>query len=490
MVWRFFMKYSVEELTIKKEDQTYDRKSARKEPKGLSNHIVAFANADGGILVIGIEDNGEITGIDSYTDKVNEILRVPFDFCRPSVLIETETLECIDKNGNPNHLLVIHIPQSPELHANQQDDVYYRMGDKSQKLSFDDRLRLMYSKGSRYYEDEPAADSSIDDIDMDFVASYCKKIGYAKSPTEYIQQNKSYIVTKGGRQEMSVAAILLFGKDPQQYFQRARIRFTRYDGIEAKVGSEMNVVKDKIFTGRILDMVEKTLAFVQDQIKEHTYLGKEGKFITTPEFPEFVWKEIIINAVTHRDYSIKGTDIQVKMFDDRIVVESPGNLPGIVRLSNMRQVHFSRNPKIAAFLHEYDYVQEFGEGVDRMYKEMEKAGLPAPEYKDVAFMLNTTIRNQIGAASDAIGATSGTSSMTSSIKDIKNTVQTELSKNEFLVYCFIKANPEASTRIISSNIKLSTRTVQRCIAALLEKNIIENQGTRQHVKWSILEQKL
>ena len=269
------------------------------------------------------------------------------------------------------------------------------MGDKSQKLSFDDRLRLRYSKRSRYYEDEPVADSSIEDIDMDFVASYCRKIGYAKSPEEYIRQNKSYIVTKSGRLEMGGAAILLFGKDPQQYFQRARIRFIRYDGTEAKVGAEMNVIKDKVFTGRILDMVEKTLAFVRDQIKEHTYLGTEGKFVTTPEFPEFVWKEIIINAATHRDYSIKGTDIQVKMFDDRIVVESPGNLPGIVRLNNMRQVHFSRNPKIAAFLHEYDYVQEFGEGVDRMYKEMEKAGLPAPEYKDVAFMLHATIRNGI-----------------------------------------------------------------------------------------------
>ena len=483
------MKYSVEELKNKKEDQTYDRKSARKDPKGLSNHITAFANADGGTLIIGIEDNGEITGIDDYTQNVNEILRVPFDFCRPSVLIETETLECMDKNGKPNHLLAIKIPQSPELHANQQDDVYYRMGDKSQKLSFDDRLRLMYSKGSRYYEDEPVADSSIEDIDMDFVASYCQKIGYAKSPEEYIRQNKSFIVTKSGRQEMSGAAILLFGKDPQQYFQRARIRFIRYDGTEAKVGAEMNVVKDKIFTGRILDMVEKTLSFVRDQIKEHTYLGKEGKFVTTPEFPEFVWKEIIINAATHRDYSIKGTDIQVKMFDDRIVVESPGNLPGIVRLNNMRQVHFSRNPKIAAFLHEYDYVQEFGEGVDRMYREMEKAGLPAPEYKDVAFMLNATIRNCIGVTSDTNGATSGASGTASGSNTDKDTAQTDISKNELLVYHFVKANPEASTRMIAGNTKLSARTVQRCIAALVEKRIIENQGTRQHVKWTILEQR-
>ena len=90
--------------------------------------------------------------------------------------------------------------------------------------------------------------------------------------------------------------ILLFGKDPQQYFQRARTRFIRYDGTESMVGSEMNVVKDKIFTGRILDIVEKTLAFVRGQTKEHTCLEKDGKFVTTPEFPEVIWKEIIINA--------------------------------------------------------------------------------------------------------------------------------------------------------------------------------------------------
>ena len=139
------MKYSIEELKAKKEDQLYDRKSARKDPKGLSNHIIAFANADGGTLAIGIEDNGEITGIDDYTQNVNEILRVPFDFCKPSVLVETETVDCIDVNGKANHLLLITIPQSPELHANQQDDVYYRMGDKSQKLSFDDRLLRVHA---------------------------------------------------------------------------------------------------------------------------------------------------------------------------------------------------------------------------------------------------------------------------------------------------------------------------------------------------------
>lgn len=156
----------------------------------------------------------------------------------------------------------------------------------------------------------------------------------------------------------------------------------------------MNVIKDKSFEGRILDILEQTIEFVRGQIKEYTYLGAEGKFITEPEYPEFVWKELIVNAVTHRDYSIKGTDIQIKMFDDHITVESPGTLPGIVKLNTMRQVHFSRNPKIAELLHEYEYVREFGEGVDRIYNEMKAAGFPEPEYKMESFMLYATIRTK------------------------------------------------------------------------------------------------
>ncbi|MFR1990621.1 MAG: helix-turn-helix domain-containing protein [Oscillospiraceae bacterium] len=140
------MLYTLEELYNKKEDQTFDRKSARKDPKGLSNHVVAFANADGGTLVIGIEDDSTVTGIDDYQNNINDILRVPFDYCKPSIRITTETIDCVDKDGKPNHLLVISIPQSSELHANQQDDVYYRMGDKSKKLNFDERLQLMYAK--------------------------------------------------------------------------------------------------------------------------------------------------------------------------------------------------------------------------------------------------------------------------------------------------------------------------------------------------------
>lgn len=467
------MRYTLEELCTKKENQVFDRKSARKDTKGLSNHIVAFANADGGTLVIGVEDNGEITGIDAYTNNINDILRVPFDYCNPSVRVTTETVECKDKDGNLNHLLIMTIPQSSELHANQQDEVYYRMGDKSKKLNFDERLQLMYAKGSRYYEDEPVFRSTLDDIDMDFVAEYCKKIGYTKSPEEYIRQNKDYIVKHDGREEMSGAALLLFGADPQRFFPRARVRFIRYDGTEAKVGTQMNVIKDEVFSGRILDMVQQALDFVRSQIKERTRLGGDGRFVTTPEYPEFAWKESIVNAVAHRDYSIKGTDIQIKMFDDRITVESPGILPGIVRLSNLRTVHFSRNPKIAEFLHQYDYVKEFGEGVDRMFKEMENAGLPAPEYSDNVFMLNVTIRN--GAINEKSGVING------AINGAINLSSTERAVLEAII-----DTPNITKEKLQIVTSLGKGTIDRAIKTLKEKEIIKRVGSNKNGYWEML----
>ena len=386
-------KLTIEQICGMTESPLFDRKSARIDAKTLAIHLIAFANADGGVIAVGVEDDGTITGIDAHQEHINELLRAPFDFCRPSVPVETERRACTNRDGEPDHILLIEVLQSNELHANQADEVFFRVGDRSKKLSFEERLQLMYAKGTRYFEDTPVPDAAMEDIDLDFVRTYTQKLGYRKGPEDYLRENKEFITARGGREEVSAAAILLFGKSPKRYFPRARIRFVRYEGTEARVGAEMNVIKDVVFEGRILQVIEKALEFVRSQIKERTYLGADTRFVTKPEYPEFAWKELIVNAVAHRDYSIKGTDIQIKMFDDRLTVESPGTLPGIVRLNNMRHVHFSRNPKIAQFLHEYEYVQEFGEGVDRLYEVMETAGLPQPTYRVEAFMLYATIRN-------------------------------------------------------------------------------------------------
>ena len=384
---------TIQEIQTRKEDQTFDCKSIQIDPKALAITIVAFANADGGDIAIGVSDKTRmIEGVDQHTEKLNELLRVPLDFCNPSVTITSELLPCTDKDGNENHILLMHIPASSELHANQADEAFMRVGDKSRKLSFEERIQLMYDKGERYYEDTAVYGATADDIDMAAVERYTELIGYTKSPKQYLQENNGFLTTNTkGEEQVSVACILLFGKYPQKFFPRGRTRFIRYKGTEERVGAEMNVIKDVTFEGTILDQVKATIAYLETQVEEHTFLGQHGRFVTHRDYPKFVIQEMVVNACCHRAYNIKGTEIQIKMFDNRLVFESPGRLPGTVKPSNIRHTHFSRNPKIAQFLKTYDFVKEFGEGVDRMCRELEANGTPYLSFHLDDFILKITV---------------------------------------------------------------------------------------------------
>ena len=402
---------TIQEITTRKEDQTFDCKSIQIEPKALAVPIVAFANADGGVIAIGVSDKTrKIEGVDQRTEKLNELLRVPLDFCNPSVPITTDLVPCTDKVGNDNHILLMYIPASSELHANQADEAYMRVGDKSRKLSFEERIQLMYDKGERYYEDTAVYGATVDDIDMTAVERYTELIGYTKSAKQYLHENNGFLTTNAkGEEQVSVACILLFGKYPQKFFPRGRTRFIRYKGTEERVGAEMNVIKDVTFEGTILDQVKATIAYLETQVEEHTFLGQHGQFVTHRDYPKFVIQEMVVNACCHRAYNIKGTEIQIKMFDNRLVFESPGRLPGMVKPSNIRHTHFSRNPKIAQFLKAYDFVKEFGEGVDRVCRELEANGTPHLSFHLDDFILKITVPKVVSQAENQINATANTS---------------------------------------------------------------------------------
>ena len=172
---------TLQEITTRKEDQTFDCKSILIDPKALAIPIVAFANADGGVIAIGVSDKTrKIEGVDQDTNKLNELLRVPFDFCNPSVSVTCSYLACTDNEGNKNHILLMDIPASPSLHTNQADEAYMRVGDKSRKLTFDERVQLMYDKGERYFEDTVVYGATVDDIDLEAVARYAKLLDYSK----------------------------------------------------------------------------------------------------------------------------------------------------------------------------------------------------------------------------------------------------------------------------------------------------------------------
>ena len=506
---------TIEDIKDRPEGQTFDCKSVKIEPKALAVPIVAMANADGGMLAIGISDKTRrIEGIDQHTAHVNELLKVPFSLCIPSVNIKPEYIPCIDSEGKPNHVLLLHIPASATLHANQADEVFMRVGDSSRKLGFEERMSLMYDKGERYFEDTAAYDATIEDIDFNYVQDLLNVIGYTKSPLEYLKENNNFITYKDGKEQISTACILLFGKKPQLFFPRARVRFIRYLGTEEKVGREMNVIKDVTFEGRIIDQIRKTIDYLESQVKEHTYLGEKGVFVTDREYSPFVLQEMTVNSICHRDYSIKGTEIQIKMFDDRLVFETPGKFPGIVRSDNIRHTHFSRNPKIAEFLKAYKYVREFGEGVDRMCKELEAKGLHDPKYILTAFILKSTvyaynvkelqtsnaIKEDVTASGNVtvnseiftvngqdciVNFTANGRNVTVNVTVKNKSVTVKMPQKTKDVLYFLLKEPELSAELLAEKMDCSSRTIKRHLAVLTKSKILKRIGSDKSGSWAL-----
>ena len=484
---------TIQEIRTHKEDQTFDCKSIQIDPKALAVPIVAFANADGGIIAIGVSDKTrKIEGVDQHTEKLNELLRVPLDFCNPSVPITTDLVPCTDKDGNDNHILLMYIPASSELHANQADEAFIRVGDKSRKLSFEERIQLMYDKGERYYEDTAVYDAMVDDIDMAAVERYTELIGYTKSAKQYLHENNSFITTNAkGEEQVSVACILLFGKYPQKFFPRGRTRFIRYKGTEERVGAEMNVIKDVTFEGTILDQVKATIAYLETQVEEHTFLGQHGQFVTNRDYPKFVIQEMVVNACCHRAYNIKGTEIQIKMFDNRLVFESPGRLPGTVKPSNIRHTHFSRNPKIAQFLKAYDFVKEFGEGVDRVCRELEANGTPHLSFHLDDFILKITVPKVTERVIEKdVNVTEKVIKTHQEVieKVIEKAValNEKLTENRISIIKLIIENPYISKSELSKHVGISENSISRNIEAMRDK-YLRRVGPNKGGFWEIID---
>ena len=472
------MNMTIDDILTREEGQTYDCKSFAIDPKGLAVTVVAMANADGGEIAVGLSDRKrEIEGICSSEKHLNDLLRVPYDYCNPTVKATFDLIDCTNRNGELDKILLFHIQSSSDLHATQNDECYLRIGDKSRRLTFMERMQLLYDKGVQSFEDTSVMGATVDDLDMVAVKEYMNILGYGKSVMEFLTENHDYVKDTDFGQRISAAAILLFGKNPQRFFPRARIRFVKYRGTEEKVGAEMNVVKDITFEGTILNQINKMVELLELQIDEPTFLGQDGRFVTKREYPHFVLQELTVNSECHRDYSIRGTEIQVKMFDDRLVFESPGTLPGNVKPDNIRHTHFSRNPHIAQFLKAYEFVKEFGEGVDRMSREMEAVDMLPPIYHLDAFILKVTAR-----ACPPINVVKKESS---DLVNVPVNVPVNLTETQRKAIEIIKSNLQITHRGLALMMSVSDKTARRTTKALRDMGLLIRVGSDKNGYWEI-----
>lgn len=397
---------TVDYLQKKRENQYFERKGLGDKdikPTKIADELIGMLNADGGVLAFGVSDNGEIQDLKSLGEQLSHYRNLIIDFIEPHGNIKLEEIEV-----NGNLIFLYHVDQDIERIFKRKDNenIFLRVDDKNRHLDRDAVRALEYDKQIRKFEDEIQPDFNFEDLDNKLIEGYKQKLNYQGSLLDLLVK-RHLAIKKDGEYKIKKAGILLFSKDPEKYITSASLRYIRYEGVEAKVGTEHNVVKDERFENNIPWIIGHVKNFLKATLKDYFFLDLEtGRFNKVPEYPEEAWLEGIVNALCHRSYNVQGNAIYIKHFDDRIEISNSGPLPAQVSIENIRTERYSRNPRIARALEDMGFVRQLNEGVSRIYQSMEKSMLSIPEYIEkngnVYLILRNKISNHTKTIPDAI----------------------------------------------------------------------------------------
>jgi ATP-dependent DNA helicase RecG len=427
------------------EDQWLERKSSRITPRELANTLIGFANADGGIVVIGLHDK-VVEGSGANVRRRNEQLQAAIDFCVPPVRVSRRFVDCRNSEGSPDQLLAFEIQPDEFVHANKRDEVFLRVGDENRRLSFAQRQELLFDKGQSRYESRPLPGADFDSLDRGLLEGYARELK---------AENTARLLRSRGlstSHELTIGGCLLFASHPQKFFPEAFIRVLRYRGKERGSGSRQQMLSDRRLEGPIPSQIQAARDEVRAVQPVRRALLQAGTFGDVPLVPEDAWLEGIVNAAVHRSYSLAGDHIRVEVFDDRIEISSPGRFPGLVDLSDpLGAVRFARNPHIARVCADLKFGQELGEGVRRMFEEMRAAGLNDPVYRQ----------------------TSGSVELTLSAEPVDRQLDARLPDNARRVVAALREADRLSTGEVQELLDVSRPTAQRELVELRDAGILE-----------------
>ena len=366
-----------DELQLSGEGQWFERKSGRISARDLGNVLVGFANAEGGTVVLGVADDGRIEGI-AASGKVNEWRQAARVHTEPPVRHRFHLVPCANAEGEADELAVIEIEPSEQVHANARGETFLRIGDSTHKLGPAEAQELRYDKGDAAFDGRESA-AGTEAFDGALVERYVNATGASSERAALVARGLA--VERDGVLRPTIAGLLLLGEEPQLHHPEACLRILHYEGRVRETGARANIVGDRRVEGPLTRQIEQAREAIAEWLPRAIRLGEGGRFGPATIIPEAAWLEALVNAITHRSYSLGGDHIRISLFQDRLEVESPGRLPGLVRIENIRGTRFARNPRIARALSDLGFGRELGEGVNRMFEEMQRAGLPPPLYE-------------------------------------------------------------------------------------------------------------
>lgn len=376
-------------FSIPPEGESVELKRSLGEWKEIVETCAAFATAKGGRLYIGVADDGRVVGVQigkgTLEDLTNKIAQNTVPKLVPAVTTQAHAGATF---------IVVDVAESTTKPVTAFGRALRRSGRTNQVLSATEIAELYLATRGVTWDQTARPDATLDDIDRDkvqrFLARARAEREWAIDPETPVERalRQLNLVQNG---QPTIAALLLFGKNPQRFLVQAKVRCARFKGDD-----EVEFLDLKVIEGDIIGQVEEAMAFVRRNTSMAVKI--EGKLERSErwEYPLDAVREAITNAVCHRDYAASG-NVQVRIFDHSLAVWNPGGLPAGLTVEDLRRPHESkpRNKLIADAFFLIKYVEQFGTGIRRMIDDCRAAGLPEPKFESYGDSFRTVFRKTI-----------------------------------------------------------------------------------------------
>jgi ATP-dependent DNA helicase RecG len=450
--------------------------------------ICAFANADGGILYIGVNDKGQVVGLDNHQKLLEDLPNKIRDILGIIVKVNLHS----DDNKYFIEIKIDACSTPISYHGN----FYYRSGSTIQNLKGPALEKLLLKKMGKKWDGVAAPGFTLDDLSSEAMQLFRKKARKSKRiPEEDLNDSNEILLKSLGLfydNQLKRAAVIAFGKNPEQLITGAYVKIGFF-----RTHTDL-LYQDEIH-GSLFTQVEKTMDLLLTKYMKAN-IGYEGLTRTeTYDYPEKALREALLNALIHKDYS-SANPVQISVYSDWLMIYNNGELPKNWTVETLKQKHTSEpaNPDIAHAFFRAGYIEIWGRGTINIVEDCKKAGLPEPKFTNewgglaIIFYAEKT-RDSSGKIRDKFSEKIFDKKTKNTVKDtirdtVKDTVKF-LSKNEHKIYEIFKHNPKITSVELSEIIGINLRNTKKNIEKLKEKGLIKRIGPAKGGYWKIMEDK-
>jgi ATP-dependent DNA helicase RecG len=366
----------------KKESETLELKKSVGDWKEIIETISAFSNTRGGEILVGINNSGEVNGIEIGKNTIEDLTNKIKENTDPEIYprIATRTI-------NNKTIIVVRVRESNNHLVLAFGRPFKRIGKSTVRMSKDEYERLVLEKHKEklYFDSQICEGATIEDIDEEKIKWFLRKVKEARNlniePTISLKEAlmKLNLLVDN---KLTKAAILIFGKSPQKYFIQSEVRCARFKGIKAV----KPFIDMKVIGGSVYEQIDQTEKFVLFNIKKSAWI-ETGKIERQErwEYPPDAIREAITNAIAHRDYN-SSANVHISIYDDRVEIWNPGRLPQPLTPDDLKKEHKSIpiNPSLANLLFLTKYIERWGTGTNDIIKWCKEYELPEPVFKEAA----------------------------------------------------------------------------------------------------------